>query len=195
MGYAGVCSSNLGRGSSKSVIPFRSAFYRFLSCKEVPEYTKQQWVFLLFFPFFFAYSFFQKFFVVITGDGSATFRPITPPLNMIFLFPKAYWASFNDNPNEQNVAESHQICSGTSPKIHSASKTNFSRYMWEMLATHKSVRLRGGNGWQKATLSQLCKRPTTMDDTLRIYYESRHLWLPISLRTSEKLNNLRTTDS
>ena len=58
MGYAGVWSSNLGRGSSKSVIPFHSAFYRLLSLEEVPENTRQQWMFLLFFPFFFAYSFF-----------------------------------------------------------------------------------------------------------------------------------------
>ena len=43
----------------------------------------------LFYSFLFSLptAFFQKFFVVITGDGSATFRPITPPLNMIFLFP------------------------------------------------------------------------------------------------------------
>ena len=60
MGYAGVWSSNLGRGSSKSVIPFRSVFYRLLSCEEVPENTRQQWMFLLFFPFFFAYSFFFR---------------------------------------------------------------------------------------------------------------------------------------
>ena len=64
--------------------------YRLLSCDDVPENTRQKWMFLLFFPLFFVCSLFQKFFVVITGDGSATFRPITPPLNMIFLFPKAY---------------------------------------------------------------------------------------------------------
>ena len=68
-------------------------FYHVKKYQKIPD---NNGCFFYSFLFSLPTAFFQKFFVVITGDGSATFRPITPPLNMIFLFPKAYWASFND---------------------------------------------------------------------------------------------------